>query len=89
MWVRCQKKTKLYNCNIFHIFPSGEGYDILEEQDYVLGHYSTKEFAIEVLNSIQAYIIMSVDNPEYLVFEMPMDEIIVKNNLGENENGTI
>jgi len=81
MWIRSQNKWTLINCtnvfayevikgNNFVIATNNEGTDI------ILGKYTTKEKALEVLNLIEEYLkyqYMKTSNYTGKPFQMPQD----------------
>lgn len=81
MWIRSQDKEILVECNAVVVNPSDNNdyyiYAYSKNDRAYLGHYSTKEKALKVLNVIQ-----SILNDRYLefgVFQMPQDSEVLEN----------
>ena len=66
MWIRTQDREMLMDCNAVGI--GLEDDKSIYSNGYVLGTYSSKERALEVLDSIQ----YALDS-ELTVFEMPLE----------------
>ena len=66
MWIRTQDREMLMDCNAVGI--GLEDDKSIYSNGYVLGTYSSKERALEVLDSIQ----YALDS-ELAVFEMPLE----------------
>ena len=66
MWIRTQDREMLMNCNAVGI--GLEDDKSIYSNGYVLGTYSSKERALEVLDDIQ----YALDG-ELAVFEMPLE----------------
>ena len=66
MWIRTQDREMLMNCNAVGI--GLEDDKSIYSNGYVLGTYSSKERALEVLDGIQ----YALDS-ELAVFEMPLE----------------
>ena len=66
MWIRTQDREMLMNCNAVGI--GLEDDKSIYSNGYVLGTYSSKERALEVLDNIQ----YALDS-ELAVFEMPLE----------------
>lgn len=69
MWIRTQDREMLMNCNAVGI--GLEDDKSIYSNGYVLGTYSSKERALEVLDDIQS--ILDDDGFEFGVFQMPLD----------------
>lgn len=72
LWIRIQNKEMLINCHAIEI-DLGDGKCICSN-GYVLGTYSTKETALEVLDIIEDCIVGNIN----CVFQMPQDEELDK-----------
>lgn len=74
MWIRSQSLLTLANFECLKIRQYGsKEFGIVGDGDIILGKYSTKEKAMEVLNDIY-FRIKYADIDEVLVYEMPKDE---------------
>jgi len=91
MWIRTQDKEMLVNCNNFRldwmIYKEGTSpskYNIINDNAFLLGSYSTKERALEVLDEIQQKILSAncfigdgyaVEKmpPQIVIYEMPKE----------------
>lgn len=67
MWIRTQDREMLMNCNAVGI--GLEDDKSIYSNGYVLGTYSSKERALEVLDDIQS--VLDDDGFEFGVFQMP------------------
>ena len=82
MWIRSQDRKTLVNASNLHILSEAyEGFNIYSGI-YVLGHYSTEEKAIKLMDMIEEAIIyceamMNIDtiffDERKIVFQMPKD----------------
>lgn len=83
LWIRSQDKTRLIKVsNVQYTYRKGDLYSDVRGNHYIgtyydnleiLGEYTTKERAIEVLDEIQNYILLpNTDNSAY-VYKMPED----------------
>lgn len=70
LWIRSQDKEKLEKCNSVNINYYEKKYHIYGNIA-LLGFYTTKERAFEVLDEIQRLIVENADNT--LVYEMPLE----------------
>ena len=66
MWIRTQDREMLMNCNAVGI--GLEDNKSIYSNGYVLGTYSSKERALEVLDNIQYEL-----DSELAVFKMPLE----------------
>ena len=69
MWIRTQDREMLMNCNAVGI--GLEDDKSIYSNGYVLGTYSSKERALEVLDDIQS--VLDDDGFEFGVFQMPLE----------------
>ena len=67
MWIRTQDREMLMDCNAVGI--GLEDDKSIYSNGYVLGTYSSKERALEVLDDIQS--VLDDDGFEFGVFQMP------------------
>lgn len=86
LWIRSQNREQLSKPNKLYVkILNEERYEILSgEGFYVLGNYKTKERALEVLDEIQAELILMPDEADLhglkleqltdnIVYEMPKE----------------
>lgn len=69
MWIRTQDREMLMDCNAVGI--GLEDDKSIYSNGYVLGTYSSKERALEVLDDIQS--VLDDDGFEFGVFQMPLE----------------
>ena len=72
LWIRSQDKEILAECNVLIVSPSENNgfytYADSKGEKVYLGHYSTREKALKVLDEIQYYI-----GRQRVIFQMPLD----------------
>lgn len=75
IWIRSQDKEVLCECNEIYLNVNCANYQI-ENEDWILGIYSTEEKALKVLDMIQTHL----ENLEYkvsgreVIFQMPQED---------------
>ena len=69
MWIRTQDREMLMDCKAIGI--GLEDDKSIYSNGYVLGTYSSKERALEVLDDIQS--VLDDDGFEFGVFQMPLE----------------
>lgn len=69
MWIRTQDREMLMDCKAVGI--GLEDNKSIYSNGYVLGTYSSKERALEVLDDIQS--VLDDDGYEFGVFQMPLE----------------
>lgn len=67
LWIRSQDRARILKCEKLYIQVLNGEFHILNENEFPLGIYETRERALEVLDEIQEYI----SNNYAEVFEMP------------------
>ena len=77
IWVRSQNKETLANADKLYIGKNNNKYtinfDTYIDGWYILGTYKSKERAIEVLDEIQEFIMMSKTTQLTTIYEMPKE----------------
>lgn len=77
IWIRSQDKEVLCECNEIYLNVNCANYQI-ENEDWILGIYSTEEKELKVLDMIQDYInrnLLNTYNPKFGIFQMPQDKM--------------
>ena len=76
LWIRTQKRLDIFKVNNVQV----DGYDIytyINDGNYTLGEYNSRERALEVLNEIQELLQTRVCFENYnscnLIYEMPKE----------------
>lgn len=78
MWIRSQDKETLIETKYIRLFCNEKNYviyaaeHISPNEKTLLGTYSTKEKALEVLDRIQNAILI-----DFIVFQMPLDNEVI------------
>lgn len=71
MWIRSQDKEILLEISYLDVYSLSENNWTIEDCGNDLGTYKSKERAIEVLDEIQEFIMMSKTTQLTTIYEMP------------------